>query len=220
MDWRPPKSVSGLCTLQKIQRVLSVVKYGSLRGWEKCLIWPRWRSGDLERERERERERVVTNSVSGGSATKILWVGWLAAVDLLKKTNASFNNGRGPTREQCINATEAFLEKEGVDKKLEEKWFTAAANVTLTDGSKKVCRLKQTCTPTSAARKYITVITDVFLLNYAVGLDVARAGTQINTQGVWPCKSPLDSLPLQQLAKSLDLMSDLRKMTRRHILVG
>jgi len=140
----------------------------------------------------------------------------LAAVDLLEKTNATLNNRRGPTREQCINDTIAFLEKEGVDKKLEEKWFTAAANVTLADGSKKVCCLKQTCTPTSAARKYITTITDVFLLNYEVGLDVARVGTQINTQGEWPCKSPLDSLPLHQLAKSPDLKSDLR----HHILVG
>jgi len=103
---------------------------------------------------------------------------------------------------------------------LQEKWFAAAGNVTLADGSKKVCCLKQTCTPTVAARKYITTITDVFLLNYAVGLDVARVETQINTQGVWPCKSTLDSLPLQRLAKSPDLMSDLQKMTRRHTVVG
>ena len=89
--------------------------------------------------------------------------------------------------------------------------------MTLADGSKKLCRLKQTCTPTGAAQKYITTITVVFLLNYT---DVARVGTQINIQGVWPCKSPLGSLLLQQLAKSPDLMSDLQKMTRRHMLVG
>jgi len=76
-----------------------------------------------------------------------------------------------------------FMEKEGVNNKLKGKWFASAANVTLVDGSKEVCRLKQTCTPTGAARKYITTITDVLLLNYAVGLDVARvaSGTQINT---------------------------------------
>jgi len=67
---------------------------------------------------------------------------------------------------------------------------------------------------------YITTTTEVFLLNYAVGLDVARVETQINAQGVWPCKLPLDTLPLQQLAKSPDLMSDLRKITRWHMLVG
>ena len=39
-----------------------------------------------------------------------------------------------------------------------------------------VCRLKQTCTPKGAARKYLTTVTDVMILNYAVGLDVARVG--------------------------------------------
>jgi len=77
--------------------------------------------------------------------------------------------------------------------------------------SKQVCRLKQTCTPTGATRKYLTTITDVFLLNYTVSLDEARDGTQKNTQGVWPCKLPIDSLPLQQLASSPALMSCLSK---------
>jgi len=82
-------------------------------------------------------------------------------------------------------------------------------------GSKQVCRLKQTCTPTAAARKYLTTITDVFLLNYAVSLDEAHDGIQKNTQGVWPCKLPIDSLPLQQLASSPALMSCLSKQPRR-----
>jgi len=56
--------------------------------------------------------------------------------------------------------------------------------------------------------------TDVLLLNYAVGLEVARVGTQTSTQGLWPCKLPLDSLSQQELARSPDLMSDLRKITR------
>ena len=75
-------------------------------------------------------------------------------------------------------------------------------------------RLKQTCTPKRVARNYLTTVTDVMILNYAVGLDVAR-GTQSNTQGVWPCKLPTDSLPLQ-LAKSPELMSDLSKQPRRN----
>jgi len=53
-----------------------------------------------------------------------------------------------------MNATRTFLEKEGQNKKWQEKWLAAAGNVTLADGSKKVCRLKQTCTPTGAAWKY------------------------------------------------------------------
>jgi len=64
------------------------------------------------------------------------------------------------------------------------------------DGSKHVYRLKHTCTPTGVGRKYLTTITDVLLLNHAVSLDVAR-GTQTNTQGMWPCKLLIDSLPLQ-----------------------
>ena len=55
--------------------------------------------------------------------------------------------------------------------------FDAAANVLQNDWSKEVCRLKQTCTPKGAARKYLTTVTDVIILNYAIGLDVAR-GTQ------------------------------------------
>jgi len=57
----------------------------------------------------------------------------------------------------------------------------------------------------------VTTVTDVMILNYAVGLDVTRDGTQYNTQGVWPCKLSIYSLPLQILAMKPDLMEDLRK---------
>jgi len=80
-----------------------------------------------------------------------------------------------------------------------------------------MCRLKQTCTPTGAARTWVTTVTDVIILNYAVGLDVARDGTQYNTQGVWPSKLPIDSLPLKILAMSPDLMEVLHKQPRRNI---
>ena len=85
------------------------------------------------------------------------------------------------------------------------------------DGSKQVCRLKQTCTFKGTARKYLTTVTDVMILNYAVGLDVACDGTQSNTQDVCPCKLPIDSLPLQLVAKSEKLMSDLSKQSRRAV---
>ena len=92
-----------------------------------------------------------------------------------------------------------------------------AANVLQDDGLKRVCRLKQACTPKGAARKYLTPVTDVMILNYAVVLDVAR-GTQSNTQGVWSCKLPNDSLPLNPLAMSPELMSDLSIQPRRNFL--
>ena len=82
---------------------------------------------------------------------------------------------------QYIDATMAFMEKSGVFHIRNEKWFDAVANVLQNDGSKLVCRLKQTCTFKGAARKDLTSVTDVMILNYAVGLDVARDGTQSNT---------------------------------------
>jgi len=41
-------------------------------------------------------------------------------------------------------------------------------------------------------------------------------GTQSDTQGVCPCKLPIDSLPLQLLAKSPELISDLNRQSRRN----
>jgi len=68
--------------------------------------------------------------------------------------------------------------------------------------------------PTGAPPKWVTTVTDVMMLNYAVGQDVARDGTQCNTQGVWPCKLPIDSLPVHLLAISPDLMKALREQPR------
>ena len=59
---------------------------------------------------------------------------------------------------------------------------------------------------------HLTTITDPFVLNYVLSLDEAWNGTQTNTQGVWSCKLLIDSLPLQQLARSPTLMLHLRKM--------
>ena len=67
--------------------------------------------------------------------------------------------------------------------------------------------------PLGAARKYVTTITDVHILNYAVSLETCRITT--NTQGVWKYELPLTSLPLKLLAKSAIFMSDLEKMPRQ-----
>ena len=60
------------------------------------------------------------------------------------------------------------------------KWFDAAANVRLNDGSNQVCRLKQTCTSVGVGRKYLTTVmlTDVMLLKYVVDLEVARGSME------------------------------------------
>jgi len=126
------------------------------------------------------------------------------------------NRGLGVTKVQYIEATMDFMENGGVFVTRYDKWVDTAANVLQDDGSKIVCRLKQTCTPTGAARKWVTTLTDVIKLNYAVGLDVVRDGSQCNTQGVWSCKLPIDSILLHILAMSPDLMEALRKQPRRN----
>jgi len=79
-----------------------------------------------------------------------------------------------------LDATIEIMEKENVFEQWYAKWFDIATNVHLIDGSKQVCRLKQMCTPTGADRKFLTTIIDVFLLNYAVRLDEARASWDPN----------------------------------------
>jgi len=95
-----------------------------------------------------------------------------------------------------------YIENAGIFVTRYDKWFDTAVNVLQDNGSRLmiVSRLKQTCMTTGAARKWVTTVTDVMILNYAVGLDVARDGTQCNTQGMWPCKLPIDSLPLKIFA--------------------
>jgi len=78
------------------------------------------------------------------------------------------------------------------------------------------CKLGVSPSDKSGSYSGQTIVTDVMILNYAVGLDVARVGPNLKTQGVWPCKLPIDSLPLQILAKSPKLMSDLSKQSRRN----
>jgi len=139
------------------------------------------------------------------------------AANELKNAHEHQNRGLGVTKAQYIEATMDYMENACIFVTRYDKWFDTAANVLQDDGSRIVSRFKQTCTPTGAARKWVTTVTDVMILNYAVGLDVARDGTQYNTQGVWPCKLLIDSLALQILAMLPDLMEDLCKQPRRCI---
>jgi len=125
----------------------------------------------------------------------------------------NMNKGQGATTKHFNTATMEFLEQSGFMRAQEKKWFDHATNCELPDGSKGVCRMKQTCTPLGAARKYVTTITDVHIWNYAVSLETCRITT--NTQGVWKCKLPLSSVPFKLLAQSAILMSDLEKMPRQ-----
>ena len=141
------------------------------------------------------------------------------AADQLRVEHQHPNRRMGITKAQYIDATMDFMEKTGVfNTQYElEKRFDAAANVLEDDGFKAVCRLKQTFTPKGAAQRYLTTVTDVMILNHAVGLDVVR-GTQSNTQGVWPWKLPIDNLPhkYSPSLESSELMFDLSKQFCRN----
>jgi len=152
------------------------------------------------REVEKQRLNAVLFEEAQNKYTPV--AGELAA-DTLTVAHKDQNRKQGVTKAQYV----AFMEMENMFVKMYTQWLDKATNIHFEDRSKQVCRLTQTCTPTGAARKYLTTITDVFFLNYAVSLNEARDGTQKNTQGVWPCKLPIDSLPLQQLASSPALMS-------------
>jgi len=185
-----------------------------VNGFVSGKIWAIARLGATSDVREVEKQRLNAVSLEEAQDKYTEVAGQLAA-DKLRVVQHNQNRGQGVTKAQYVEATMAFMEKENAFVKMYDKWLHEAANIKLEDGSKQVCRLKQTCTPTGAARKYLTTVTDVCLLNYAVSLDEARDGTQKNTQGVWPCKLPIDSLPLQLLGLSPALMSCLSKQPRR-----
>ena len=136
-----------------------------------------------------EQQRLNALSCSGAQVKYSEIAGFVAA-GTLRVAHQHQNQGMGVTKAQYIDATMAFVEKDGVFGTRYDKWFDAAANVLQSDGSKGVCRLKQICTPTGANRIFVTCVTDVMILNYEFSLDVAR-GTKSNTQGVWPCEVPI-----------------------------
>ena len=68
------------------------------------------------------KQRLKAQLVSAEAAQqKYCELAGSAAVDLLRQTHATLNNGREPTRAHYINATITFLGKEGQNKKLQEK---------------------------------------------------------------------------------------------------
>jgi len=144
-------------------------------------IWAIARLGATSDVREVEKQRL--NAVSFEEAqdkyTEVAPVELTA--DTLRVAHKDQDRGQGVTKAQHVEATMAFMEKENIFVKMYAKFLDEAANIHLEDGSKQVCRLKQTCTATGTARKYWTTITDECLLKYGVIVDEARDGTQKNT---------------------------------------
>jgi len=77
-------------------------------------------------------------------------VGFRAANES-KDAHQHQNIGLGVTKAQYIEATMDYMENGGVFVTRYDKWVDTGGNVLQDDGSRIVCRLKQTCTPTGVA---------------------------------------------------------------------
>jgi len=99
-----------------------------------------------------------------------------------RELNISIRIGTGVTKAQYIDATLDLMEKTVVFNTCHVKWIEAAANVLQEDVSKQMCHLKQTCTPKGAARTYLTTVTNAMILNYAIGLDLARGTGYVSNE--------------------------------------
>jgi len=153
------------------------------RGVCKWQIWAIARVGDTSVVRKVEKQRL-DSLLLDEARSKYSEIAGFQAVNKLKNAHQHQNRGLQVTEAQYIEATMDYMENGGIFVTRYDKWFDTEANVLQDDGSRIVSRIKQTCAPTGAARKWVTTVTDVMILNYAVGLDVARDGTQYNTQGV------------------------------------
>ena len=80
------------------------------------------------------------------------------AADALRVAHQHQNLGMEVTKAQYIDPTMDCMEKGGVFNTWYDKGFDAAANLLQDDGSREACRLKQTCTPTEADRKWVTTV--------------------------------------------------------------
>jgi len=123
-----------------------------VNGFVSGKIWAIARLGATSDVREVEKQRL--NSVLFEEAQdKYTQVAGELAADTLRQAHKHQNRGQGVTKAQYVEATMAFMEKENTFVKMYTQWLDRAANIHLEDGSKQVCRLKQTCTPTGAARR-------------------------------------------------------------------
>jgi len=166
-----------------------------VEGFVSSKIWAIARLGDTSDVRKVDKQRLDWLLLDEARAKHSEIAGFRAANEL-KDAHQHQNRRLGVTKAQYVEATMDYMENGGIFVTRYDKWVDTAANVLQDDGSRIVCCLKQKCTPTGAARRWVTTVTDVMILNYAVGLDVARDATQCDTQGVWPCQLPIDSLPL------------------------
>jgi len=75
------------------------------------------------------------------------------ATDTSRIAHQHQNRGMGVQKHNTLTV-HGFMEKGIVFNARYDKWFDTAANVLQDDGSKEVCRLKQTCTPKKQTKNW------------------------------------------------------------------
>ena len=132
----------------------------NVNGFVSGKIWAIARVGDTSDVRKVEKQQLHTLSSDEARAKYSDIAGSLAA-NKLRHAHQHQNRGLGVTKAPHIDATMDCMENGGVFNTRYDKWFDTAANMLQDDGSRIVCRLKQTCTPTGVDRKWVTTVTDM-----------------------------------------------------------
>jgi len=138
----------------------------NVKGFVSGKIWAITRVGDTSDVRKVEKQRLYSLLLDEARSKYSEIAGFWTANEM-KNAHEHHDRGLGVN----VQATVDYMENTGIFVTRYDKWFDTTANVIQDDGSRIVRRLKQTCTPTRAARKWVTTVTDVMILN-AVGLDV------------------------------------------------
>jgi len=110
-------------------------------------IWAIAWVGDTSDVRQVQKQRIHALSFDEVQAKYSEIAGSLAANEL-RDAHQHQNRGMGITKAQYIDTIMDYMEKGGVFDTRYDNWFDAATNVLQDDGSRKVCHLNQTCTPT------------------------------------------------------------------------
>ena len=125
----------------------------NVKGFVSGKIWAIARVGDTSDVRKVEKQRL-DSLLLDEARSKYSEIAGFRAANELKNAHEHHNRGLGVTKAQYIQATMDYMENAGIFVTRFDKWFDTAANVLQDDGSRMVIRLKQTCTPTGAARKW------------------------------------------------------------------
>ena len=130
----------------------------NVEGFVSGKIWAFARVGDTSDVRKVEKQQL-DSLLLDEARSKYSEIAGFRAANKLKNAHEHHHRGLGVTKVQHIQATMDYMENAGIFVTRYDKWFDTAADVLQDDGSRIVSHLKQTCTPTGAARKWVTTVT-------------------------------------------------------------